>query len=242
MARVTEKGIVGLVGDLVFYTVNGKSYVRSKPRRRKKIKGAKAHPVNTVFGTVSKYGTGMMNEIKPSLSFPVGRDAYNKLRGWIRNLYAEHHQDKTWELSSRYSGMCQLNTEVDFRDYFKSDITVTDKGKGKILITLPEIEARLTLKSPIRTMKVNLKLMAVTSPFKETGSRSNLILETISFTLNKKTIPATEVLLQTKASSGHIALVVAALEYETENSGKGQVEKELRWLPAAAIALGRLKK
>lgn len=242
MARVTEKGIVGLVGDLVFYTVNGKSYVRSKPRRRKKAKGAKTHPVNTVFGTVSKYGTAMMNEIKPSLAFPISRDAYNKLRGWIRNLYAEHQLDKSWELSSRYSGMCQLNPEVDFRDYFKSEITVTDKGKGKILITLPEIEARLTLKSPVRTMKVNLKLMAVTSPFKETGSRSNLIMETISFTLNKKTIPATEVLLQTKASSGHIALVAAALEYETEDSGKGQIEKELRWLPAAAIALGRLKK
>jgi hypothetical protein len=36
MGRVTDKGISGLVGSVVFYTVKGKNFVKGKPEKRKK--------------------------------------------------------------------------------------------------------------------------------------------------------------------------------------------------------------
>ena len=36
MEKVTEQGIIGTVGKLNFYSVNGKNFVRLKPRKRKK--------------------------------------------------------------------------------------------------------------------------------------------------------------------------------------------------------------
>lgn len=242
MARVTEKGIAGMVGNLVFYTVNGKTYVRTKPGKRKKKRGQKANPLNTVFGTVSRYGTAMVGGMKDQFLFTVGRDTYNRMRGWMRNLYATRHEDTVWELSSRNSGMCQLNPEVDLRDFFREEITVTDKGKGKILIQIPAFNPKLTLKSPTRTMKVNLKLIAVTSPFKEAGPRYSLCTEPISFTFSNKSIPAKDVYLHTNASAGSIAIIAVAIEYETADTIKGQYLTDLKWLPAAAIAMGRLKK
>ncbi|HAN65332.1 MAG TPA: hypothetical protein DCQ34_03205 [Chitinophagaceae bacterium] len=242
MARVTEKGIVGLVGNLVFYTVNGKTYVRSEPGKRRKSRGKRAGQIQSVFGTVSRFGTPMLKAAAEKLSWKVGRDAYNRMRGWMRNLYAERNQDATWEISGRDSGMCQLNSEVDFRDCFRENITVTDKGKGMIQVTIPPFTPKLTLKSPVRTMKVNLKLIAVTSPFKEAGPRYSLCTEQISFTLQNKPVPATELVLHTKASAKNIAIIIAAIEYETTDCLKGQCITDPKWLPVAALAMGRLKK
>lgn len=241
MARVTEKGIVGLVGNLVFYTVNGKTYVRSKPGKRKKKRGQKVKPLNSVFGTVSRYGTAMLNAVKEHLSFALGRDGYNKARGYMRNHFAERGQDITWELSVKNSGMCQLNAAADLRDFFREEITVSDRGKGKIVLSVPSFNPKLTLKLPIRSLKANLKLIAVTSPFKETGPRYSLCIKQCSFTLNQKSVPATELTLNA-GSPKDIALIIVAMEFETEDQASGQVLKDIKWLPAAIIAMGRLKK
>lgn len=242
MARVTEKGIVGLVGNLVFYTVNGKTYVRTKPGKRKKVRGQKVKPLNSVFGTVSRYGTAMLNAAKEHLVFPLSRDAYNKARGYMRNLYADRFQEMVWDLSAKNSGMCQLNAQADIRDIFREEIQVSDRGKGIIHILIPSFNPKLTLKSPIRSVKANLKLIAVTSPFKETGPRYNLCMKQCSFTFNKKSIPSTEILLETGSSAKDIVLVIAALEFETSDHVSGAVNKDIKWLPAAIIAMGRLKK
>lgn len=241
MARVTDKGIVGLVGSLVFYTVNGKTYVRTKPGKRKKKRGQKPRPLNSVFGTVSRYGTAMVGSLKDKLLFPVGRDVYNRARGWMRNLYAARYEDQQWELSVRNSGVCPLNEEADWRDYFREEITVTDKGKGKIIVQVPAFNPKLTLKSPIRSMKANLKLFAVTSPFKETGPRYSLCMKQHSFLLSQKEVPANEFVLQTEGAARDIILIAVALEF---SSGDGEDDwmKEKKWLPAAFIAMGRLKK
>ena len=63
-----------------------------------------------------------------------------------------------------------------------------------------------------------------------------------SFTFNKKSIPSTEILLETGSSAKDIVLVIAALEFETNDHVSGAVNKDIKWLPAAIIAMGRLKK
>jgi hypothetical protein len=240
MARVTDQGLSGVIGKVIFYTVNGKNYARSKPGKRKKKRNQVANPLNTIFGTVSKYGSLMIRLMKKSFGFPVTRDIYNRGRGWMRNQYAEHMNDANWEFSAR-NGMCQLNPAIDLRDFFKLDITVSDSGNGDLTVAFPEINPVNHIKTPSRTMKVNIKLIAVTSPFRDSPRPSNFCTEQYSFIYNNTPVPAISFVLQTKAGAGDIGIVVMALEYETSDSGVGLYIKDTRWLPAAIIAMGRVK-
>ncbi len=240
MARVTDKGISGAIGNVVYYSVDGKTYIRSKPGKRKKKRNQVTNPLNSIFGTVSKYGSSMIGLMKKSFGFPVNRNMYNRLRGWMRNQYAEHMDQANWEFSVK-NGMCQLNPGIDLRDFFKLDITVIDSGNGNLTVAFPEINPVNNIKTPSRTMKVNIKLIAVTSPFRDSPLPSNFCTEQYSFIYNSKPVPAISFVLQTKAGVGDIGIVVMALEYETSDSGIGLYIKDTRWLPAAIIAMGRMK-
>ncbi|MBS1741462.1 MAG: hypothetical protein JST81_00390 [Bacteroidetes bacterium] len=241
MARVTEKGFSGAIGNYVFYTMNGKNYVRSKPGKRNKKQGAKVNPLNTVFGTISKYGSKMIMQMKDRFLFRFGRETYNNFRGWMRNLYAVHKDDAVWELSVKNSGMCRLNAAVDLRDLINTDITIEDCGNGKLKITLAEMIPRINIKAPLRTIKVNIKLVVVTSPFKDDVHQYNLCTEQYSFDYNNDPLPATSLEFNTSGGTGDIAVLAMALEYQTSDTGNGFMNKDLKWLPAAAIAMGRLK-
>lgn len=241
MARVTENGISGMVGNLIFYSVNGKNYVRTRPKARKKKRGEKANPLNTIFGTVSRHGSRMLKMVREEFGFPIKRDVYNLSRGWMRNLYALHKDDATWPFSVRTSGMCQLNPGTDLRDYFKADITVSDSGKGKITVSFPEINPKNDIKAPIRTMKVNIKLIAVVSDFETGVHPCRACTEQYSFILDNSPVPAKSFVLQTKAGAGDIGLVMVAMQYETSDVPAGTFNKELRWMPAAIVAMGRLR-
>lgn len=243
MARVTENGISGRIGPVVYYMMNGKQYARSKPVSSKGTKAKKRTALTSLFGLVSKYGTMMVKYVKDNNCFyiPFGRTVYNNLRGWMRNQYAANQQEESWELSVRASGMCQMAEGIDLRDFWKTGITVTDNGSGNILIDLPEFNPKKDLKVPLRTMKVNLKLIAVTSPFKEAPVPCTLCKQQFSFEYSSSPVPAQQFVLQTDAGTGDIALVLMGLEFETTDSGNGMPLKDIRWLPTAAIAMGKLK-
>ena len=243
MARVTDQGISGLIGNVVFYIVDGKKYVRTRPRTSAKNKKKKKDPdsLNGIFGTVSKYGSGMVKRMNQSFLFKLKLQAYNNARGWMRNLYAEHKDDPEWELSVKSSGMCQLNPEVDLRDFLRTDITVNDSGNGKISVVFPEIHPKKDIKAPLRTMKVNIKLLVVTSPFRNDLRSYSFCKEHCSFIYNNEPVPAKTFELQANAGTGDVAIVAMAIEYEIPDSGNGIENKDIRWLPAAIIAMGKLK-
>ncbi|MEO7523597.1 MAG: hypothetical protein ABIT58_05845 [Ferruginibacter sp.] len=241
MARITEEGIKGTIGNVVFYTREGKSYMRAKPGKRKKKRNAPENTLNTIFGLVSKYGSGMVKLMKDSFQFPFGLKTYNNARGWMRNLYAEHKDEAEWDLSVKGSGMCQLNAEVDLRDFLRTDITVKNSGSGMVAINFPEINPKRDFKAPLRTMKVNIKLVVATTPFRIAPLLYSLCTKQISFIYNSDPVPASSFELQTTAGTGDVAIVSMALEYETSDSGNDNYNKDLRWLPAAIIAMGKLK-
>lgn len=166
MARVTDQGISGLVGPVVFYTVNGKNFVKGKPHPKIKRRNETANPLTTLFGMVSRYGSKMITKISTSFLFSFNRNTYNKIRGWMRNQYAIRGQEDVWELCAIDSGMCQLNEGIDLRDFLKKEFTVEDMGGGKIIISLPELNPVKNIQAPIHTAVVNLKMLVVTSKFR----------------------------------------------------------------------------
>ena len=237
MARITNKGISGVIGPVIYYSVNGNDYVRSKPGRRKKKRGQPENPLNTIFGTVSRYGSSMIKSMSKSFQFPFSLNTYNRVRGWMRDRYAAHKDDEIWELSAYTGLMCQLNTETDIRDFWWEGITVSDKGNGIVSVFFPGVDPVKAIRAPLHTQNVHIKIIALSSPFRNSPYPHQFCLQQYQFNYNSQVVPAKEIELQTAASAGDIAILVLAIEFETTAG----YPAEKRWMPAAIVAMGKLK-
>ena len=136
--------------------------------------------------------------------------------------------------------MCQLNAAVDLHDFLYVNITVSDRGGSVIAINIPELIPVKHLKAPPYTKKVNLKLYAVRSAIDTISGAPYEYAGESSFDYNNNPVPARDILLELKLKPGIIVAVAIAIEYETVKGDRTPLET--RWLPAAAIAIGRLKK
>ena len=243
MAVRTALGYSGLVGTVVLYEVNGRQLMRAKPKKRKKLdKGTKAR--NKIFGEVSRWGTRMINDLKQQLLFPFTLGTYNRLRGWMRNEYVAYKDASAWELVAKNNQMTQLNTGTDLRDFLEASFSVKDEGNGIITIGIPSINPARNIKAPLRTTKINMKMLVVGSSFDYEGTKQRLMMAEYAFNYADNIQPAKTFTIDTNSGSesttGNIVLVAIALEFETTDTGVGIYNKDERWLPAAVIAMGRL--
>lgn len=246
MARKTADGYTGSVGKMVFYTMNGEQYLRTKPGKRKKKRGQVINPKQTAFGAVSKYGSAMAKQLNSHLLFALGRNGYNQLRGWMWNQYTAFAMEPDWEPGAKGNIICGLNAEADLRDFFAAAVRITDNGGGLIDINIPSINPEKEITAPAHTTKVKMKLVLASSGFSNlTGITDNVWMEQYDFDYTDTLLPAKTISINTSSHfasiSGHIAIIALALEFETAETGRHIYNTEKRWLPAALIAMGRLK-
>ncbi len=237
MARVENGSISGAVGNLIFYTMNGNGYVRSKPGKRPRKRNHKPLEVNTVFGTVSTCGSPMLVQLGRQLLYTLKLADYNRTRGWMRNQYANNYQATSWPIAAHTGGTCQVNGSADLRDCLFVD-TSLQLDKKKLTLGLPALNPAKQIKAPPRTSKVTIKAMVISSPFKmEAAKNCTVIMEQLVIDYKDMQLPATELVLNLQGKG--VAIVALALEYTITASGKELVEMETKWLPAALIAMGR---
>jgi hypothetical protein len=236
MARLIDNKLSGAIGTLVFYTSNGKNLVRAKPGKRKNKRGQAADPNTTIFGKVSANGSRMLKILSRQLLFPFGLSTYNNARGWMRNQYAANINLPQWDISARPNDMCQLNAAADLRDMLFTSIVITDNGGGKLLVSIPAMNPVKDMKKlPARTTDVNIKLAVLYSEFGN-NSPARQAIEQYNFMYTNTQLPAKDIIIDTQAPAGNLAIVVLAVEPVI--TGKMAAAE---WLPAAIIGMGRLK-
>ena len=239
MGKVTKDGIIGSVGNLVFYSLDGQNLVRSKPGRRTKKRTKAEKTVNDNFGMASSQSAVMLKVLKMNFLFPVPLLVRNNFCSWFYKSYTLHLKEPVWDLATNMA-MCQLNAAVDLHDFLFAGITVSDRGKSVVAVSIPELIPVKHLKAPPGTKKVNMKLYAVRSNNETASGYPLLYQQEISFVYNNTPVPARDILMELKVKAGNIIVVAVAIEYETMKGDKAPTER--RWLPAAAVAIGRLKK
>jgi hypothetical protein len=237
MARVTSEGLNGVVGNIIFYIRDGRQYARSMPAPRNKRKNQPASAGTTSFGIVSRFGSEMLVNLSNNLLFKFTLNTYNSARGWMRNQYVAN-QNAAWPLLAKGSSMCQLNTAIDLRDFLTVDIAVKDNGGGQVEVTVGEINPIRNIKAPTRTTEVKIKVLAVTSAFEPKGSEAvKTGKDEFSFSFINKLLPPKSLVLNTRAKTNDMVLVVIAVEYNIN----GLWVSDLQYLPAAIVAMGRME-
>ncbi len=246
MARVTkEGGLSGAIQNLVFYTMDGKNYVRSKPIMLNKKKNRHQNRSVVVFGVVSACSSALLRNMAWDLLFRIGFKTHNAFRSWMTPLYQRymyHNPDGQWELSARHAAMFEINPAASLHEAFRVPIDVADAGEGRVKITIGELKPVQHIQAPRWTKSVNLTLQVLTTPFTENYGRQVVhYSEMHAYPYIQGQEPAKEFIVQTKNAKGHVAVVVAALTYNTRTTEEPAYHTDLQYLPAAVVAIGRLR-
>ncbi|KAI9432309.1 hypothetical protein F5148DRAFT_1295782 [Russula earlei] len=216
MARIENGNLIGAVGPVVFYTVKGKTFARSKRKRAKKRGGKFVSKTNNDFTLVSSSATPMINRLKEGITMPFTLQTYNDLRGWILRQYKQYGFNPEWPLVAK-GNMCQVN----------------DMSSGQINVSIPAFNPVQNIKVPPYTIQVKIKVMAVATPFTGEIRYSSLTMNQYDFAYSDTTVPAKDFVLHTGAKTNDVAIIVIAVEYALVSATI--YSKELINLPAAII-------
>ncbi len=232
MGKFTPRGLSGLVGTVVAYNMRGKNFLRARPSTLNRKKDAVPIPTRAVFGLVSRFGSAMTKGIKNQFLFPFDLLTYNGVRGWMRNYFIQRGEGASFSAPPL---CCQLNPECDLRDHFPPPVSAVFEG-GTISVTVPSFNPLQLIKAPAGTTHVHFKIVAISTKFEEAAIAGKTIAESVRIEYSDYPLSLLPVKLNMAERTGHIALVVMALEFEV--NGKMVTDKE--WLPAAAIAVGKM--
>lgn len=236
MAQARGNLFSGAIGPVVFYVKNGKQYGRAKPGERTKKPTARMVERNTRFAEICKPSSKMLKYIKDKLVYRVGFNDYNRLRGWMYIAYSSNHAKPDWPVTVD-NNICQLNPEADLRHYITANITVRTNGSEGVVVDFPSFNPLNVIRAPLRATKVTIKVIVSTA---QPGMGSiRMSGSSYSFDYNDTIVPAKEFVLNPDGmENGDIAIVTVAIEFEKA----GAVFKtDPKWLPAAVIAMGRIK-
>lgn len=239
---MNQDGLSGLVGNLVFYTMNGKSYVRSRPQysQKKHKQFSKAGPAQ-LFGQISSCSSALLNRLQPNLLFPLKRDVYNQFRSWMMRHYKAKADSAEWPIRCLPNDQCQLQTACDLRDLFRVQVTAEDQGDGNLRITIPAWEPMQQLSVPARTSKILIRMMVHDLSFADRSRIESSEMFDITLPYTKGVQPASETLLQLNGKKGDLLFLTLSMAYETFSTKSGTHLADAVWLPAAVMGVGRRK-
>jgi hypothetical protein len=239
MAKMTPKGLSGIIGPVDTYvTEDGTQILRSRRRKQPKKKGHKPIANRAAFGTISTYGTPLITGLKDHLNIKMTSSNFNKMRGWMGNEAKLNPDETTWKLAYQSFSNHQFNPKSSLGNRFRVAPEISTNAKGQVTISFPSFNPFNCIMVPEANCLVHIKAVAVSSSF-QNGEKwvKDEKMEELVIEHKNKDLDALTMVLPMKASPGDIALVVLYLEYEV----KGKIIQDPKWLPAAAIAFGPLK-
>lgn len=240
MARVENGNISGAIGNIVFYTMNGKTYAKAKPTFRKRKKNEPLSPQVQQLSTVSFYGTPVLNWLKPQLAFKFKRNTFNDFRKWLGFAMKQHENDSSWPIATANTLVHNINRESEIRDILLLLPTVTVDAKGNSSIKFPSFIPVNQIKAPTGTAEVQLKLITVSAPFSKSVRTCFVQSDSYNFSYNKTRLDEKEIILPTKAKTGYMVFVMIAMVFTKLKAGEAIIVNDEQWLPAAVVAAGKL--
>jgi hypothetical protein len=240
MARVSNGAFSGTISNLVFYTVNGINYVRSRPAPRKGKRSQPVNPLNKLFGTVSHYGSQMVTALGKEVLYKLKRNDYPRLRGWMLKQYNQNNQAIDWPLTAYTNGICNVNHAVDIRDCLLVNIGLNSNTNGQLTVSVPMLNPTKQIKAPAHTHTVIIKAIAVSCPFNaKAAGTCTVAVAQHSMLYSNALLAPTELLLDMGINQGEITVLALAMEYITASSHNAMPVMDETWLPAAMVAMGK---
>lgn len=234
MAKLTDKGLSGRVGPVIYYQMNGKQYVRAFPVYKKKRTSDARKPAAALFGICSRTTSWAAHALQTSLLFPF--TSLNTFRGWLYKYYKLYHGQSNWVLGQNFLPPCQLNPEADLRDFLFVPIDIRGVQDGRLHIHVPSFNPVKQVRNPMRAASACISVTVQGLSF---GKEQECYCteEKITVDFSDNLCPSRDLFFEHAFMKPDTVLMVSvALSFQQHN---GSFIKNTDCLPAAVVGMGK---
>ena len=224
MARLNnKKAFSGLIGNLVFRTLEGQQIVQSRPNSVKQTSNTKASALE--FRHCSIWAKQLRLDLWAFLNKDTDSYMFRRLTGNFYKAVMSNTNILKGQRTPLNANMSDLvgfdfNLNSPFKDYFLPEIEVTVNSQKQITVVVPELEPKTQVKYPERTIEAELLVYVY----------AGTLVANAPITEAFVTIPidrAAIVLPETSWTSpvlpdNHLVVVSAKLLYYTHNKFTGK--------------------
>jgi hypothetical protein len=231
MAKQDKIYLKGKMGDLIFYEWKGKACTRSMPLDVKQTPNTKV--AAGYFGEASSYGRRLRETLGDFLPDPKDKpmmyDINTVLGQWLS--IGEGNKTKLARHVSSKLKDFQFYRATSLRSRLKIEPGVSWNQRGKIIVTLPEIDMAQKISAPAhtRTVRCSIKIVGFLTGKKDSYLQS--VEKTFDIPYGQTVHPAQSIELPFPLKSGN--LIVAAMKMSYLVKGKAVTKPE--WQPVGIL-------
>lgn len=238
MARITEKGLSGRIGPVVYYEMNGKQYARARPMHKKKRTRAANNPAASIFGVCSGAASVAGQTLQGVLDFSFKLKSFNILRGWLFKEYRLQYERVDWYLGQSFVPACQLNPEADLRDHLFVPVEIKTNEQGKLQVQVPAFDPVRQIIHPARATAAVIRVLVLGLALRNEKQEPFFIEQKLTVKLSDPAFPGSDLYFEhEQLKPNAVVTVIVALAFYTDNK---ELIREEKYLPAAIIGIGRV--
>jgi len=234
MARVIDSGPTGKIGNLIFYNMYGKKFVRTMPSRVKQTKATKARA--NEFGKASTIGALIRSGLNPVIPDASDRKMQIRLVGvvfqWLNRLSDVKsipgvQPDDLSIFSFREKGQT-------VRGRWKVNLDVGNPSPGLVEISIPAFTPMKVFEAPPKSVSVICKIATVTIDVKS-GSMLGKSNTELHFILDDESVAAQKISQQLPTPKGCLIVTGMRLVFMNSKFANADPNSNKAYMPAEIV-------
>jgi hypothetical protein len=224
--------ITGRIQNLVFYKRGDKYYARAVPGKVKQTKATKKRA--TEFGTASRMGKCLRQQLLPVIPFPADNNMQTRLVSnlfqWLRSGYDPVVPSDPVPFVSSF----QFTEGYSITERWRVPLQVTNPGGGMLQLTIPAFAPAKSISAPAGTVFVKC-IIAAAGCHAENGIATGGFSTSLDFNYNEEEVPKQIVSLPVPTPTGSLVVTAISLEYYSLKDGHPQKNAKKVVMPAGVV-------
>jgi hypothetical protein len=190
MAKITDVFVNGTLGNLVFYTRNGKACVRMRTLHINHTEATKKRSAN--FGIAARAGSGLREGLREVMPSPTNRSAQSRISGAISKWLGQSDVN-TLEPNEQvpFIGNLAFVADKGFFTRFKVPVQISRPEENLIRVKTDAFIPTRLINAPAKTVTVKM-ILSVSGCLLPKGDHTGDETQTMEIPYNGAEIPALE--------------------------------------------------
>jgi hypothetical protein len=234
MARVIDPGPTGRIGNLIFYSMYGKKYVRTMPGRVRQTKATKAK--STEFGRASTIGASIRRGLSPVIPDYADQKMQRRLVSvvfqWLNRL-GEVKSIPGFQPRD-LSDFSFLEKGSSIRGRWKVGVQISQPSTGLMQVRIPAFIPNKAFEAPINSVSVKCKIAMAAIDVKS-GTLLGKSFNEIHFDLDSKSVAAQTLPVNLPTPKGSLIVTGMKLDYLKSNNDYIQPNTNKAYMPSEIV-------
>ncbi len=234
MARLTDPGPTGKIGNLIFYSMYGKKYVRSMPKHVKQTQATKAR--SNEFGKASTIGALIRSGLNPVIPEASDRKMQIRLVGvvfqWLNQLVDSKSNSGVQPGDLSMFSFTEKGQSV--RGRWKISFNVDNPTAGLVEINIPAFTPVKDFISPPKSVSVVCKIASVTIDVKSGRMLGKSNTELI-FNLDSESVAAQKIPQQLPTPEGCLIVTGMRLVFMNSKFANADPNSNKAYMPSEIV-------